>query len=322
MMKFDVATVSIKVKRFNSRMKKQSIFERPLWVSLFALTAAIVWGCAYPLIKLGFEEFRITPDQTGSKMLLHGIRFFLSGVIILVMALSMRRPLALRKTSDTWFILLYTLLNTTLHYMFFYIGLSHAPGARSAILNSLSVFSVVILACLFFKSDKMTTRKAMGCVLGFGGILALNMGDADNTHFTWLGDGMIILNALSSAAASLMTRGLCQRINVFVGTAYSLGFGGLLLVLAGLTLGGTLPHVTLLGILYLILLIGISTIGFTLYNRLLTCNPIGKIAIYNSLIPIVGAVTSCLCLGEPFYSKYIVAGGLATAGIYIINKRG
>ena len=68
------------------------------------------------------------------------------------------------------------------------------------------------------------------------------------------------------------------------------------------------------------MLIAISTIGFTLYNKLLTCNPVGKVAIFNSLIPVIGAVSSCLCLSEPFYWKYIIAGALATAGIYVINK--
>lgn len=47
-----------------------SIFQRPVWVSLFALTAAISWGWAYPLIKMGMEEYQITADMTGSKMLL------------------------------------------------------------------------------------------------------------------------------------------------------------------------------------------------------------------------------------------------------------
>ena len=76
----------------------------------------------------------------------------------------------------------------------------------------------------------------------------------------------------------------------------------------------------ILGLFYLLMLIGISTIGFTLYNKLLTCNPVGKIAIWNSLIPVVGAVTSCLCLYEAFEWKYAVAATLTTAGIYIINK--
>lgn len=301
--------------------ESKSIFQRPLWVALFALTAAVVWGWAYPLIKLGFQEFQITPDLTGSKILFAGIRFCISGLIILAFARLMKKDFSIRKSTDWWYILLFTLFNTTLHYLCFYIGLSHAPGARSAILNSLSVFSVVILACIFFKSDKMTVKKIIGCVLGFSGILALNLGSADSGRFTLMGDGMIILNALCGASASLLTRGLGKRINVFVGTGHSLAIGGALLIVLGLVLGGNLPMVTPLGLLYLLLLIGISTIGFTLYNKLLTCNPVGKVAIYNSLIPIVGAVTSCLCLAEPFYWKYILAGTLAATGIYIINKR-
>ena len=83
---------------------------------------------------------------------------------------------------------------------------------------------------------------------------------------------------------------------------------------------GALPQVTGAGMLILLLLIAISTIGFTLYNKLLSCNPVGKVAIFNSLIPVVGAITSCLCLGEPFYWKYVWAGALAATGIYIINK--
>jgi drug/metabolite transporter (DMT)-like permease len=93
-----------------------------------------------------------------------------------------------------------------------------------------------------------------------------------------------------------------------------------LLIVPGVLLGGTLPCVTVWGLVILGLLISISTLGFTLYNKLLSCNPVGKVAIFNSLIPVVGAITSCLCLEEPFYWKYLVAAVLATIGIYTINK--
>ena len=85
-------------------------------------------------------------------------------------------------------------------------------------------------------------------------------------------------------------------------------------------MGGTLPVVTLWGVVILFLLICISTLGFSLYNKLISCNPVGKVAIYNSLIPVIGAVTSCLCLNEVFYWKYLVAGILSAGGIYIINR--
>lgn len=299
---------------------KTSIFQRSAWVVTFALTAAIAWGWAYPLIKLGFGEFGITQEMTGSKMLFAGIRFAISGVIVLILARGKGKSFGVVRPVNWWYLLVFALLNTTLHYAFFYIGLSHSEGARAAILNSMGVFLLVLLACLFYKSDKLTMRKIIGCVIGFVGILILNLGGGESGHFTWLGDGMIILNALCSASAGLMTRGLRTRVDVFVGTGYSLGIGGVLLIVPGLLLGGTLPQVTGMGIVILGLLIGISTMGFALYNKLLSCNPVGKVAIFNSLIPVVGAITSCLCLNEPFYWKYLMAALLATGGIYIINK--
>lgn len=301
-------------------IQKISIFQRPLWVTLFALTAAIAWGWAYPLIKLGFAEFGITQAMTGSKMLFAGIRFAMSGFILLAIALATKRNFRVSKPADWNYILLFALLNTTLHYSCFYIGLSHSDGARAAILNSLSVFLVVLLACLFFKSDRLTPKKMLGCAIGVVGILVLNVGQGGSGQFTFLGDGMIVLNALCSAFASLLTRGLSRRVDVFVGTGYSLFFGGILLIIASLFMQGTLPYITICGLVILVLLIGISALGFALYNKLISCNPVGKVAIFNSLIPVVGTLTSCLCLGEPFYWKYLAACLLAMVGIYIINS--
>lgn len=301
---------------------EKSIWQRPVWVAIFAFTAAFTWGWAYPLIKLGFAEFGITPDQTGSKMLFAGVRFAISGLIILAMAKGAQRSFVMSTGVRGWaFILIFALLNTSIHYACFYIGLSHSAGSRAAILNSLSVFTLVILACVAYPStDRLNASKVVGCVLGFVGILALNIGGADSGGFTWLGDGMIIGNALCSAAAGLMTRKMNRHIDVFVGTGYSLLVGGILLAIPGLAIGGTVPMVTAWGIVILLLLIAISTVAFGLYNKLLSCNPVGKVAIFNSLIPVIGAVSSCICLGEPFYWKYAFAAILAAAGIYTINQ--
>ena len=306
-------------------MSEKSLFQRPFWVAFFAFSAAFLWGWAYPIIKMGFGYFGIAADMTGSKMLFAGIRFCSSGVIILIMALFAHKPMGFNpiggsKLRAFRYVMAYALLNTTLHYAAFYIGLSHSEGARAAILNSLSVFLLVILACLFFKSDKMTLKKMLGCVVGFLGVASLSLGNGESGEFTLLGDGMIILNTLCAAIAGLMTRGVGKRVNVFVGTGYSLGAGGLMLLLTGLLMGGTLPQINMGGIICLSALIVISTVGFGLYNKLLTCNPIGKVAIWNSLIPIVGCITSVICLGEPFTWKYLFAAVLATAGVYIINR--
>lgn len=297
-----------------------NIFQRPMWVAFFALTAAIAWGWAYPLIKLGFEHWGITPDMTGGKMLFAGVRFMVAGLVILFIAAFSRKKMKIGSASNWLYVIFFALLNTTLHYTFFYIGMSHSSGSRAAILNSSGTFWLVLLACLFFKSDRLTLAKVLGCIMGFAGIAALNVGGGSAPEFTMEGDGMIILNALCAAFAGLMTRGLGKRVDIVVGTGYSLAIGGILLIIPGLAMGGTLPQITFTGLFVLIALISISALGFSLYNKLLTCNPVGKVAIFNSLIPVVGAVTSCLCLGEPLHYRYLVAALLAASGIFIINR--
>lgn len=304
----------------NNNSSKVSLFQRPVWVVLFALSAAVAWGWAYPLIKLGFDEFGISQTMTGSKMLFAGIRFCLAGMVLLAIAAVTRRNFSVAGIGGWFYVLLFALLNTGLHYYFFYVGLSYSPGARAAIINSLGTFMLVLLACLFFKSDRLTINKIVGCIVGFAGIMILNIGSGESGEFTFMGDGMIILNAVCGALAGLMTRGLGKRVDMFVGTGYSLFFGGVMLVVPGLLMDGVLPHVTVAGVGILLLLVCISALGFALYNKLLTCNPVGKVAIFNSLIPVVGAVTSCMCLGEPFYWKYAIAAVMAMTGIFVINR--
>lgn len=299
---------------------KPDIFRRQPWIAILALIAATGWGWAYPLIKMGFVQFGIEAGMTGSKILFAGVRFTLAGLILL--AISWRRgfDLRLKDKGSMFFVLLYALLNTTLHYTCFYLGLSCSAGSRAAILNSLGTFLVVILACVFFKSDRMTWRKAIGCIVGFTGIAMLNIGGFSGEQVSLAGDVLIILNTLCGASSNLMTRSLGKKVNIFVGTGYGLALGGVLLIIPGLAMGGTLPQVTWAGCGIMTALVAISAVGFAIYNKLLSCNPMGKVAIYNSLIPVVGALTSCLCLGEPFYWKYAISGLLAATGIYIINR--
>ena len=166
--------------RYQMEPTRTSIFQRPAWVVVFALTAAIAWGWAFPLIKIGFNAFGITTDMTGCKMLFAGIRFAAAGLIVLSVARGSGRSFRMDIKKDWWFFLAFALMNTTLHYFFFYVGMSHSEGSRAAILNSLSTFLVVLLACACFKSDKLTSRKIIGCTVGFCGILALNLGGAES----------------------------------------------------------------------------------------------------------------------------------------------
>ena len=287
---------------------------------MLAASTSIVWAFAFPLIKLGIGEWGIAPDDTGAKTLFAGIRFLSAGLVVLCLRFISKKenaPTAAYK--PLWGAFLLGLVNTALHYFCYYIGLSNQSGSRSAVIDSLGSFLLIIAACAVFRDEHMTARKACGCILGFSGVLLVNIGGGAGGSFTLLGDGMLMLSACFSALGGIITKLVTKRLDAMLATGISLGFGGLLLCIFGALLGGRLDRPTALGAFILCCLVAISTYGFSVYNKLISCNPVGKIAIFNSLIPILGVTFSCLLLGEPFRLRYLAAGLCVSAGIFVIN---
>ena len=320
---------------------------------VLAASTSVVWAFAFPLIKLGIPAFGIAPDDTGSKTLFAGVRFAAAGLLVSFISVvlptiarraeanrtihnTQSRPGADRKGAARPFgenarrgvllALLLGLVNTALHYFCYYIGLSNLTGSRSAVIDSLSSFLLILAACAVFRDERLTVRKAAGCVLGFAGILLVNAGGA-SSELSFMGDGMLLLSACFSACGGILTRVVTSRsgrgAGVMAGaaTGVSLGFGGVLLIAAGLLMGGRLRAPGAFGVFVLCCLVAISTYGFSVYNKLISCNPVGEIAIFNSLIPILGVTFSCLLLGEPLRPNYAAAGALVAAGIFVINRR-
>ena len=300
-------------------MNENSIFSVKPYSMLLAASTAVVWAFAFPLIKLGINEFDI--NGVGSKTLFAGVRFFTAGVIVLLVTLIPRRGIRLKSKRGLLLALLVGLVNTALHYFCYYIGLSNQSGSRSAVIDSMGSFLMIIAACAFFKDEKMTPQKALGCVLGFSGILTVNIGGGVSSEFSFSGDGMLMLSAAFFALGGIITRIVTADEDAFFVTGISLAFGGLLLITAGAAMGGSFSLRSLSGSLILCCLIAISVYGFSIYNRLISCNPVGDIAIFNSLIPIMGVTFSCVILGEPFKAQYIIAGLFVAAGIFVINRK-
>ena len=125
--------------------ENKNIFQIKPFVILFATLSALTWAFAFPFIKLGFNAFEISGDDASAKTLFAGIRFFTAGLITLTIAKATKKSFKLGgKTNIGWLVLL-SIVNTSLHYFFFYIGLSNLPGSRSSIIDSSSTFILIIL---------------------------------------------------------------------------------------------------------------------------------------------------------------------------------
>lgn len=290
----------------------------------FALLCALLWALAYPFIKLGYAELGIAHDDLGSKVLFAGIRFLVAGLLVLALARSRggdRTPLSRR----TWgWLLLFAGVNTSLHYLFSYVGLGYIPSARGTIIDSMSSFFLILLSCLLFADDTLSPGKALGCVLGFLGIVILNVepGKALFADVSLLGDGMILMNAMCGAWGSILSRVVSRRMDMTRGTGLSMAIGGGVLCVVGLVIGPAQRwSLSPLGLSLIGGLILISAVSFTIFNSLLAYHPISTVAIFNAFIPVFGVVFAMLILGEPFQWKYLLAGLLVAAGIVAVNRK-
>ena len=98
--------------------KKHSIFTKPLFVALVALFCCALWGSATPFIKTGYA-LSLPTKNVPSTILFAGIRFFLAGVITVIIYSIGRRKVLYPKLENTGIILSVSLFQTVLQYLLF-----------------------------------------------------------------------------------------------------------------------------------------------------------------------------------------------------------
>ena len=308
----------------------ETIFKSRKAMPFLALLCALLWSLAFPLIKLGYGAAGIEGNDLGSKILYAGIRFFFAGIIVLTIdAIKKRKDSSGKETkrpmdAAAWgWVLLFTLVNISLHYMCSYIGLSYIPSSRGSVLTSMGTFFLIILSTILFKDDHFSANKVVGCLLGFGGILLINFhpGQAFFAQASFMGDGLILLNALFGALGSIIGRFTAKRMDMTTATGISMALGGAFLAAAGWMVGpAAVWKISASGVLILTALTLISAIAFTIYNSLVVYHPISKVAIFNAFIPVFGVCFSSLLLKEPFLWTYLAAGLMAALGTRLINR--
>ncbi|TDL68944.1 DMT family transporter [Paenibacillus amylolyticus] len=310
------------IERNTLENQKPSKFSDPIFVMLVASLCCLLWGSAYPSIKLGYIAFNILPEDIASKYVFAGYRFTLAGLLLLLLSRIVRKEkLQLSRKQWTSLIML-GILQTGLQYMFFYVGVANTTGVKGSIMNATTTFFSVVLAHFIYKNDKLSRNKIVGCLLGFVGVIIVNFHtDLLTFSFSFTGEGFVIIAALVFSVTALYAKRLTATIDVLIITGVSLFVGGLVLTLLGLLLGGRVTHFTLESTSNLIYLALLSSVAFCLWNLLLKYNKVGRVSVYNFLIPVFGALLSALFLGETILElKNLAALLFVSVGIYLVNR--
>ena len=308
--------------------QKQNILTKTGIVALLACVCCVLWGSAIPVIpviKTGYNLMQVDSADTASQIVFAGIRFTLAGILVLIFASVRERKIMLPNREILKYAVPVCLAQTVGQYFFFYIGVAHTSGVKGGIITGLGNFIAILLACLVFRNERMTGRKIAGCILGFAGVVVINlMGNSLDMGFKLTGEGFILIAQLSYGISTVLINIFSRKVSPVVLSGTQFTMGGIILTLIGVGMGGHLGNVTAGGILLILYLAMVSAVAYTLWSVLLAWNDVSKVAIFGFVNPLCSVILSALVLGEvhqAFNAGSLIALLLVCVGIYVVNRR-
>lgn len=290
-------------------------------IVVLAALCCFLWGSAYPAIKVGYSLFNIS--DVGGKLVFAGYRFTLAGVFLLFLDIIKNKRIMKFTKKQFGQVTILGLTQTTIQYIFFYVGMSYTTGVRGSIINGTGTFVSIILAHFIYKNDKLSFNKIIGCVIGFLGVVIVNLNGESlvGSSFTFIGEGFIMLAAIIFAASAIYGKKITQSQEPSIVTGYQLLIGGLVLTILGIILGGSLKGFTIKSASLLSYMALLSSAAFTIWTQLLKYNKVGIISVFNFLIPVFGTLLSAIFLGENIFDiKILIALILVCCGIFLVYR--
>lgn len=298
-----------------------------------AILPCALWGMAFPAIKLGYGVYGIGASDVGGQLLFAGIRFFFAGVLAwCIGSVIYRRALIPHRTSVKK-ILMLSMFQTFIQYMFFYVGLAHTTGVKSSIITASNVFFAVIISSLILGMEKSSAAKWTGVAVGFLGVIIINLSAGLGYDFTFTGEGFMIISSLSSAISSILIKKYTKDEPAFTLSAFQFMVGGALLSIVGMSINyansGALHGFSIdredyiKAVLILLWLSGISAVAYSIWGILLNRHEVSRITVFGFLIPVFGTIFSMLLLHETTgFSpmRVIISLILVSAGTMLVQK--
>ncbi len=299
---------------------KSNIFLNKVTAVLLAIIVSILWGTLFPMIKIGYRVFAIDNSQVASILLFAGVRFLISGIILVAMQSVKKKRLELPKGNKFTSVLIVSLLTVVVHYALTYTGLSLADSSKSSVLKQIAFLIVPCIAFLFRKDDKFSFYKVFAATLGFLSVIIINL-DGMNLVFE-IGEILIILASFSSMFGQMASKNIYDKYEPTYIVAYSQLLGGVILVISGLIFGGSIGMISLQSIAVLGYICFASITANLLWNTLIKYNDMSKLAVLKSMDPLFASLFSALLLGEDILKPtYLIATSLIILAIAVSNHK-
>jgi drug/metabolite transporter (DMT)-like permease len=278
------------------------------------IAVCLVWGATYLAIRIALET--IPP------FLMASFRWIAAG-LLLIAGLTIRG--ARFPEPETWpalalsGVLLLGVGNGGVVW-----AEQSVPSGLVAVLVAAIPFWMVGVERLLPGGERLTARRALGLLAGFGGILLLAAPGLSPVVGRSFLPGVLTtqLACLGWALGSSYSRRRPLDENVLAAAALEMVFAGAALLVVSLALSewqaASFNTRTLGALMYLI--VGGSIIGFTAYTYALKHLPVATVSLYAYVNPVIAVALGTLVLGEPFTLRMALGCGIVLLGMMLVRE--
>ncbi len=299
---------------------KDFFIKNKVGVFLTALFCTVCWGLCYPLIKLNQDYFSVESTDIFSQFFLAGVRMTFSGILIFIICF-ITKSFCLPEKKQWTGVIFITLFQTIIHYALTYLGQGMSDGSKTPVLKEISAFFIILIMNFVSKDDKLTLNKIIGCLLGFSGVIIINLSGGFNFNIQ-PGDIIIIGAALSNAIGQVFLKfSSSSARSPFTIVAFSHFTGGLIMLLIGIIGGGKLIATGTASYFLLIAIVFTTAIPYMLWSQLYKYNKASIMSVYCLMTPMFGMLFTSLFYGNSnVFSLYSVGAlVLISLGILCVN---
>jgi drug/metabolite transporter (DMT)-like permease len=282
------------------------------WVLFLAL--GLIWGSSFLWIKIAIREV--------DAFTLVGWRL-LFGTLGMVAVIALRRPPFPRGRSIWLALALLGIINTALPFVLISWGQKTIDSAVASILNSTVPLFTMVIAHFALHDEPITARKAVGLLIGFGGVLALMARDleAGSLGVGILGQAAVLLAAASYASASVFARRTMREVSPLVQAFVPMAIADAIVWTAATQVGnpGRLPALPLTWVALLWLGLLGSCVAYLLFYNLLHSVGATRTTMVTYVFPVVGVTLGVVFLDELADWRLLAGAALVVASLAVVN---
>ncbi|MFY0608030.1 MAG: DMT family transporter [Cyclobacteriaceae bacterium] len=282
---------------------------------LAMLSVGLLYGGNYSILKVVTPEFLTPFSFIVTRVGIATLAFWLIGLFA---------PQKVDWKRDGLMIFLCAFFGMGVNMLLFFKGVSLTSAINASLIMTLTPIMVFVCA-IFILKEKLTKWKSLGLLIGLGGALLIAIPESSQGYGgNWVGDIMVLLNALTYGAYLVLVKPLLSKYEPVTIAKWGFLIGFFIVLPFGFQdfiqiTWENLPTKVYWSMFYSI--IGVTVVVYIINIWAMKKVSPSTVGSYIYVQPVFATLIALIFFGEAFLIKHVIAAALVFVGVAMVIRQ-